>query len=38
MSDRSDCRESFIVEEELERFIRESTWTNVNEEAKKKMY
>ena len=36
MSDRSDCRESFIVEEELERFIRESTWTNVNEEAKKK--
>ena len=26
----------FIVEEQLERFIQEASWTNINEEAKKK--
>ena len=36
MSYRPGCLESFIVEEELEQFIKTSSWTNATQGEKKK--
>ena len=35
MSYRPGCLESFIVEEELEQFIKTSSWTNATQGEKK---